>query len=734
MISSTLGAAFLYVAAAQGAEPGQVADLQEEIHRAIDAESETELDGALAALRARADEDHGILIQQLFRFLRASTSTAEAMAFGAIREALSIRDEHVINALVPLLETDDEEELAALGGVLSEFEGHSPGGAPDFAVYEPFLRAASPPRGLLRHMNRIDPNAASLALRSAEQAPVQSASAAAGRIRAVTDAELENPSPDDWLMWRRTLDGWGYSPLDQIDRGNVGDLRMVWSRGLGPGLQQGTPLVHDGVMYMPNPRDVIQAIDGATGDLRWEYRRDLPDDLRDYMLGALTDLNRNLAIYGTHIIDTSGDDYVFALDAATGELAWETQILDYRVNPANQSSGPIIADGKIVSGRGCTPRGGPNACVIVAHDAVTGEELWRRRTIPAPGEPGDETWGGVPFEERKHVGAWMVPSYDPELNLVYIGTSVTSPAPKFLIGGADLQHLYHNSTLALDADTGEIVWYYQHLNDSWDLDHPFERILVDTAVSPDPDAVEWINPRLQPGEVRRVMTGIPGKTGIVYTLDRATGEFLWARPTVAQNVVGGIDGATGAVSENQEVVFRREGQEVFACPTLTGGKDWEPGAYSPLTNAMYFPLRNACARIMATNDGSLYGLGVRTEIAPGTDQVGTVQAISAETGELLWIHEQRAATSSLLATGGGLVFGGDYNGRFRALDHETGEVLWEINIGSPVTGFPVTYAHEGRQYVAVSTGRSLTSGAFNRLTPELRPSAGNTLFVFALGE
>ena len=550
----------------------------------------------------------------------------------------------------------------------------------------------------------------------------------------VTDAMLQDPAPEDWLMWRRTLDGWGYSPLDQIDRGNVGRLRMVWSRGLGPGLQQGTPLVYGGVLYMPNPRDVIQALDAATGDLRWEYRRDRPDDLEDYMLGVLTDLNRNLAIHGAHLIDTSGDDYVFALDALTGELAWETEILDYRVNPANQSSGPIIADGKIVSGRGCTPRGGPNACVIAAHDAATGEELWRRRTIPAPGEPGDESWGGVPFEERKHVGAWMVPSYDPELNLVYVGTSVTSPAPKFLIGGADLQHLYHNSTLALDADTGEIVWYYQHLNDSWDLDHPFERLLVDTVVRPDPSAVEWINPRLVPGEERRVMTGIPGKTGIVYTLDRATGEFLWATPTIAQNVVAGIDGATGAVSENAEVVFRAEGQEVFACPTLVGGKDWEAGAYSPLTNAMYFPLRNACARLVATNDGSLYGLGVRTQIAPGTDMVGTVQAISAETGAVLWKHEQRAATSSLVATGGGLVFGGDHNGRFRAFDHETGEVLWEINLGSPLTGFPITYAVDGRQYVAVSTGRSLTSGAFNRLTPELRPSAGNTLFVFALPE
>ena len=550
----------------------------------------------------------------------------------------------------------------------------------------------------------------------------------------VTDAMLQNPSAEDWLMWRRTLNGWGYSPLDQIDRGNVGQLQLVWSRGLGPGLQQGTPLVYDGVMYMPNPRDLIQAIDAATGDLRWEYRRDWPDDLEDYMLGALTDLNRNLAIYNRQIIDTSGDDYVFALDAVTGELVWETEILDYRVNPANQSSGPIIAEGKVISGRGCTPRGGPNACVIVAHDAATGEELWRRRTIPAPGEPGDETWGEVPFEERRHVGAWMVPSYDPDLDLVYIGTSVTSPAPKFMVGGTELTHLYHNSTLALAADTGEIAWYYQHLNDSWDLDHPFERLLVDTPVRPDPATVSWINPRLTPGEERRVMTGIPGKTGIVYTLDRATGEFLWATPTVAQNVVGGIDGVTGVVTENSEVVFRREGQEVFACPTLVGGKDWEAGAYSPRTNTMYYPLRNACARMMAIDNDSLYQLSVRTQIAPGTDQVGTVQAISAETGERLWIYEQRAATSSLMTTGGDLIFGGDYNGRFRALDAETGEVLWEINLGSPVTGFPVTFSVEGRQYVAASTGRSLTSGAFNRLTPELRPSAGNTLFVFALPE
>ena len=548
----------------------------------------------------------------------------------------------------------------------------------------------------------------------------------------VTDAMLENPAPADWLMWRRTLNGWGYSPLEQIDRDNVGDLRLVWTRALAPGSQQGTPLAYGGIVYMPNPNDIIQAIDAVTGDLRWEYRRDLPDDIDEYIRG-LSDVNRNVAIYGNLIIDTSNDDYIYAVDATSGRLVWETEILDYTKNPARHSSGPIIARGKAVSGRCCRPWAGPEACVIVAHDATTGAELWRRRLVPAPGEPGDETWGDVPYEDRVHVGAWMVPSIDPTLNRVYVGTSVTSPAPKFLRGGADNTHLYHNSTLALDFDTGEIVWYYQDLNDHWDLDHPFERLLVDTAVAPDPAAVSWINPRLRPGDVRKVVTGIPGKTGVVYTLDRETGEFLWATPTVTQNVISHIDGGTGAVTPNAELVFSAEGQEVLACPSWFGGKDWEAGAYSPLTNTMYFPLRNVCGRMLASRDaGSHYALAVRNQLAPGTDQVGTVQAISAETGTTRWIHEQRAATMSLVATGGGLVFGGDVNGRFRAFDHETGAALWEINLGSAVTGFPITYAVEGRQYVAVSTGSAGTASGFLGLTPELRPSAGNNLFVFAL--
>ncbi len=551
----------------------------------------------------------------------------------------------------------------------------------------------------------------------------------------VTDAMLQDPAPGDWLTWRRTLDGWGYSPLDQIDRGNVGDLRMVWSRALAPGRQEGTPLAYGGVLYMPQASDVIEAIDAATGDLLWQHRRDLPDDVYDFVGGNARN-NRNIAIYDRFIINTSDDNYAFALDAETGEIAWETRIFDYRETPAGHSSGPIIADGRVVSGRSCRPRGGPETCVVVAHDALTGEELWRRRTVPAPGEPGDETWGGVPYEQRIHVGTWMPASYDPELRLIYQGTSVTSPAPKFMLGGVENTHLYHNSTLALDVETGEIRWYYQHMNDHWDLDHPFERILVDTAVAPDPDAVSWINPRIRPGEVRKVMTGIPGKTGVVYTLDRETGEFLWATPTVAQNVIDHIDGATGAVTENAEVIFTAEGQTVLACPNMHGGKDWEAGAYSPLTNTLYMPMRNMCQRLLATTspDAShrIYALAVRHEHAPGSEQLGAVYAISAETGETRWLHQQRAATLSLVATGGGLVFGGDANGRFRAFDQETGEVLWEINLGSPVSGFPVSFAVDGRQYVAVGTGGAATTRSFLQLTPELRPSNGNNLFVFAL--
>jgi len=329
-----------------------------------------------------------------------------------------------------------------------------------------------------------------------------------------------------------------------------------------------------------------------------------------------------------------------------------------------------------------------------------------------------------------------MPSYATETNMIFIGTSVTIPAPKFTLGGADKQHLYHNSTLALDADTGKIVWYYQHIVDHWDLDHPFERLLVETAIAPDSREVAWINPKIKPGERRKVITGIPGKTGIVYTLDRRTGEFLWARPTVQQNVVQTIDGGTGKVTVNPEVLFTAKGQTKMICPGSNGGKNWPAGAYNPTTNTMYYPLQNMCMNATTTVDtrdpSKVYGLDMPGIIAPGSTNVGSVWAISAETGKTVWKHEQRAGALSLVATGGGLVFGGDANGRFRAFDDRSGKVLWEINLGSPVSGFPVTFAADGKQYVAVTTGPSLSAGSDNRLTPELKPGNAANVYVFAL--
>ena len=239
----------------------------------------------------------------------------------------------------------------------------------------------------------------------AQNAPVMPA-APARAFPPVSDEMLWKPSAGDWLTWRRTLDSQGFSPLDQINRGNVGQMRMVWARGMGAGNQEATPLAYNGTLFVPNTGDYIQAIDARTGDLLWEHRRKLPEGVR----GAN---NRNIAIWGTTIIDASSDNQIYAIDARTGDLVWETPVMD-ATKRASASSGPIIANGKVITGRQCQPDAGNDACVVVAHDAKSGKELWRTRTIPLPGEFGHDTWGDVPMNERWHVGTWMVPSYDAE--------------------------------------------------------------------------------------------------------------------------------------------------------------------------------------------------------------------------------------------------------------------------------------------------------------------------------
>ena len=562
-------------------------------------------------------------------------------------------------------------------------------------------------------------------------APVSPA-AASRPFTPVTDGMLKDPPASDWLMWRRTLNSWGFSPLNQITPQNASGLRLVWSRQLPAGGFEGTPLVHDGVMYIPEPGDRIEAVDAATGDPIWKFERKYPADFKGR--GAT---KRNIAIWEDLLISTSGDGAVYAVDAKTGKQVWETPVTDYHVQTGGPSAGPIVANGKVISGRACSVQGGPEACVVVANDARTGKELWRTHTVVKPGEPGGKSWGDTPWEKRVTVGTWNPPSYDPELNLIYYGTSIASPSPKFMLAGNDKDYLYETSTIALDADTGKVVWHYQHIHDFWDFDHTFERLLVDTEVAPDPKEVPWINPKIKPGEVRKVLTGIPGKTGIIYTLDRKTGELLWARPTVQQNVLASIDVKTGRAINNPASEFTQPDQALDICPAFTGGKNWPAGAYSPDTHLMYEPLQQLCSVVTSAGPKSGEGqLGMaidyRAVMPPGVTNVGTIQAFSAKTGDLTWKYEQRAGMMSLVDTGGGVLFAGDAVGHFRALDDKTGKVLWDVNLSSPVGGFPVTFEAGGRQYVAVGTGTSPEAMGLQRMTPELQPQSASQMYVFAL--
>ena len=238
----------------------------------------------------------------------------------------------------------------------------------------------------------------------------------------VTDQILRSPKPEDWLIYRGNYEAWGYSPLDQINKTNVKTLQLVWSRVMAPGINQATPLVYNGVIFLGNPGDVIQAIDAATGDLLWEYRHPLPPTSE--IVAVHGQRKRSIALYGDHVYTVTWDNIVLALDARTGERVWQTDRGgDLYIS---NSTGPIVANGVVVAGSTCQRAG--FGCYVTGHDAQTGRELWRNEMIPRPGEPGDETWAGSPFEARWMTGVWGHIVYDPELDLVYYGSSGVGPA------------------------------------------------------------------------------------------------------------------------------------------------------------------------------------------------------------------------------------------------------------------------------------------------------------------
>ena len=552
-------------------------------------------------------------------------------------------------------------------------------------------------------------------------------SVSAEQFGPVTNAMLTDPPASSWLMYRGNHSSWGFSALDQVNTKTVKDLAMAWSVGMDSGSNQTTPLVHDGRLYLAHPKDVITAHDAATGDLIWEYRHDRRSEI--WGPGEIT---RAIAIYDDKIFHATSDARIIALSASTGEIVWDTSVGDPKW--ITHSSGPIVAGGRVFTGRTCGYKS-PARCFIAAHDAKTGQELWRTEVIPKPGEPGDESWNGLPYSERIHGSVWMVGSYDSDLDTLYWGTSGPAPSPEVLRGGRKADMLYTNSTLALDPATGKIKWYVQHLpRDNWDIDHVYERILVDAEVRPDAEATWKQNSDLPTGE-QKLLTGIPGKTGIVWTMDRQTGDFYWAKQTIFQNVVTDIDPATSKVSINEDLVATElNGEPDFVCPSLAGGRDWPAGAYNPKTRAMFMPMMTLCMNVSAGSKDPRYRLNPELALAPNTDKVGRLEAIHVETGETLWANESQHGVMTVLATGGELLFAGDSQRRFRAYDQDTGEVLWERILGGPVTGTPISYAVNGDQYIAVSVGGG--GGAINAWTfmskDRTTRQGGNTLYVFKL--
>jgi alcohol dehydrogenase (cytochrome c) len=562
----------------------------------------------------------------------------------------------------------------------------------------------------------------------------------------VTEQMLLNPDPADWLMFSRTYDNQRFSPLDQINRDNVSDLKMVWSRGINPGAQEMIPLVHQGVMFVALPGALVQALDATNGDVLWDYQRPLPADLGEYVPESRIGRARTLAIQQDKVFYASPDGYVIALGVENGELHWESFAYDYAAG-TQHSTGPMVAGGKVLTGRNCAA--GPDAretCFIVAHDVETGEESWRFNTAAGPNEPGGDTWGGQP-EGSRVCSPWGLPSaYDPQRNLVYWGVANPNPHTRykrhdgnpFVIPLTTPSELYCNSTLALDVDTGHLEWYYQHVaGDDWDSDWTQERVLFTSRFDPDPAAVKWFNPNVRRGESRDMVATV-GEPGGLWVLDRDTGEFLWGIPFPAVDTplfhISDVDVITGRTSINRETVMSGDNQEHTLC--FSNAKGYFPMAYHPGENALYIPYHEECyirRSALATEDGHIR----QTMIRPGVDPDAWtgIAKVNMETGRLEYFHAQRNPTNgAVLATAGDLIFWGDMNRRFRAFDVASGEILWESIVGGIVQNSTITYAVDGKQYVAVLTGDGVshTSGKL-RLVPELNTVRGlNAIYVFAL--
>lgn len=563
--------------------------------------------------------------------------------------------------------------------------------------------------------------------------PDRSAEAVLGRGRPVSSRMLRSPSEGDWLLWGRTYDGQNFSPLTRIDRNSVKRLKPAWRLPIQPGPSMPSPLVHDGVMFLQTSPDTVLALDAATGQVLWR---------RAYKTSAPSTQKMGLALAGGRLFVPTSDLHVIALDARSGAKVWDHQIgLSPPATdrtPFNLRSAPLVVGDKVI--QGVTASSAPGGGFIVGLDAASGRELWRFHTIARPGAPGGDSWNGLPIEKRSGASVWQQGTYDPGLNLVYFGVGQTYDTGPLLkpsgVAGATREALYTDSTIALDPDTGRLVWHYQHLpNDQWDLDWVFERQLATLQIG---------------GRPRRVVMNI-GKMGVLDALDAATGAYLFSIDSGVQNVISAIDPKTGAKTIDPRR-WPDKTRSTLICPSASGVRNWPSTSVNPTSAQLYAPLTRWCLTFGPPSGPGFSLLSSGVGLSPAdhpqaeaSGKMGRLQAMDLTGRKLAWGRDLTAPIStSVLATASGVVFAGDLEPALNAFDDRSGEVLWRAPLGSYASSNIITYGVGRTQYVALVAGmKNFNINDLSRRYEAFRrthggavkaPGGGPEVVVFSLGE